>query len=59
MPHLTLDRTPARTTCTAEDRAKPSGGDVTTTTIKEKAAFDLDRFTAEVRPAMFGRRLVA
>ena len=41
---------------TAEDRAKLSGH---VTTIMEKAAFDQDRFTAEVRRAMFGRRLVA
>jgi len=41
---------------TAEDRAKLSGH---VTTIMEKATFDQDRFTAEVRRAMFGRRLVA
>jgi PAS domain S-box-containing protein len=41
---------------TAEDRAKLSGH---VTTIMEKAAFDQDRFTAEVRRAMFGRRVVA
>jgi hypothetical protein len=59
MPHLTLDPMAARTTDTAQGRAKLSGGHVPTTTIGEKAAFDLDRFAAEVRPAMFGRRLVA
>jgi hypothetical protein len=41
---------------TAEDRAKLSGY---MTTIMEKAAFDRDRFTAEVRRAMAGRHVVA
>ena len=41
---------------TAEDRAKLSGY---VTTIMEKAEFDPDRFTAEVRRAMSGRQLVA
>ena len=59
MPHLTLDPTAARSTYTADDRTRLSGGHVTTTTIKEKAARDLDRFIAEVRPTMSGRRLVA
>ena len=41
---------------TAEDRAKLSGY---VTTIMEKAEFDRDRFTAEVRRAMSGRQVVA
>jgi PAS domain S-box-containing protein len=41
---------------TAEDRAKLSGY---VTTIMDKAAFDRDRFTAEVRRAMSGRQVVA
>jgi CheY-like chemotaxis protein len=41
---------------TAEDRAKLSGH---VTTIMEKAEFDRDRFTAEVRRAMSGRQVVA
>jgi signal transduction histidine kinase/CheY-like chemotaxis protein len=41
---------------TAEDRAK-LGGQVTT--IMEKAEFNRDRFTTEVRRAIFGRRIVA
>ena len=41
---------------TAEDRAKLSGS---VTTIMEKADFDRERFTAEVRRAMSGRQLVA
>ncbi|HEV2084184.1 MAG TPA: PAS domain S-box protein, partial [Gemmatimonadales bacterium] len=41
---------------TAEDRAKLSGY---VTTIMEKAEFDGDRFTAEVRRALSGRQLVA
>jgi hypothetical protein len=41
---------------TAEDRAKLNG---CVTTIMEKAGLDRDRFTAEVRRAMSGRRLVA
>ena len=40
---------------TIEDRAKLSRY---VTTIMEKAEFDPDRFTAEVRRAMSGRRLV-
>jgi PAS domain S-box-containing protein len=40
---------------TAEDRAKLSGY---VTTIMEKAEFDSDRFTAEVRRAMSGRQLL-
>jgi CheY-like chemotaxis protein len=43
-------------TITAEDRVKLTGH---VTTIMEKAAFDGDRFIAEVRRAMSGRRLVA
>ena len=41
---------------TAEDRAKLHGN---VTTIMEKADFDRDRFMAEVRRAMSGRRLAA
>jgi Response regulator containing a CheY-like receiver domain and an HD-GYP domain len=41
---------------TAEDRAKLSGY---VTTIMEKAEFDRDRFSAEVRRAMSGRQVVA
>ncbi|MDQ3517494.1 MAG: response regulator [Gemmatimonadota bacterium] len=41
---------------TAEDRRKLNGY---VTTIMEKADFDRDRFTAEVRRAMSGRELVA
>ncbi len=41
---------------TNDDRAKLSGY---VTTIMEKAEFDTDRFTTEVRRAMSGRRLVA
>ena len=41
---------------TAEDRAKLNGY---VTAIMEKAEFDADRFTAEVRRAMSGRQLVA
>ena len=41
---------------TAEDRAKLNGY---VTAIMEKAEFDRDRFTAEVRRAMSGRQLVA
>jgi CheY-like chemotaxis protein len=41
---------------TAEDRAKLSGS---VTTIMEKADFDRERFTAEVRRAMYGRQLIA
>jgi CheY-like chemotaxis protein len=41
---------------TAEDRAKLSRY---VTTIMEKAEFDPDRFTAEVRRAMSGRDVVA
>jgi PAS domain S-box-containing protein len=41
---------------TAEDRAKLNGY---VSTIMEKAGFDSDRFTAEVRRAMSGRRLAA
>ena len=41
---------------TAEDRAKLNGY---VTAIMEKAEFDRDRFTAEVRRAMSGRRVVA
>jgi CheY-like chemotaxis protein len=40
---------------TDEDRAKLSGH---VTTIMEKAKFDTDRFTAEVRRAMSGRQVV-
>ena len=39
-------------TITAEDRARLSGY---VTTIMEKAEFDSDRFTAEIRRAMSGR----
>jgi CheY-like chemotaxis protein len=41
---------------TAEDRAKLTGH---VTTIMEKTEFDSDRFTAEIRRAMSGRRVVA
>ena len=41
---------------TAEDRSKLSGY---VTTIMEKAEFDRDRFTAEIRRAMAGRRVGA
>jgi CheY-like chemotaxis protein len=41
---------------TAEDRTKLSGH---AATIMEKAEFDPDRFTAEVRRAMSGRPVVA
>ncbi|MDQ2944153.1 MAG: response regulator [Candidatus Dormibacteraeota bacterium] len=41
---------------TAEDRAKLNGY---VATIMEKAEFDRDRFTAEVRRAMSGRHMVA
>ena len=41
---------------TAEDRAKLNGY---VTTIMEKTEFSRDRFTAEVRRAMSGRRVVA
>ena len=41
---------------TAEDRAKLNGY---VAAIMEKADFDRERFTAEVRRAMAGRRLVA
>ncbi|HEX7668725.1 MAG TPA: response regulator, partial [Polyangiaceae bacterium] len=41
---------------TAEERAKLSGY---VTTIMEKADFDVDRFAAEVRRAMSGRKLAA
>ena len=40
----------------AEDRAKLNGY---VSTIMEKAAFDADRFTAEIRRAMSGRRLAS
>jgi hypothetical protein len=41
---------------TAQDRAKLTGY---VTTIMEKTEFDSERFTAEVRRAMSGRRVVA
>jgi CheY-like chemotaxis protein len=41
---------------TVDDRAQLNGY---VTTIMEKAGFDADRFTAEVRRAMSGRRLAA
>jgi CheY-like chemotaxis protein len=41
---------------TAEDRAKLNG---VVTAIVEKASFDIERFTAEVRRAMSGRKMVA
>jgi CheY-like chemotaxis protein len=41
---------------TAEDRAKLNGS---VTTIMEKTAFSRDRFIAEVRRAMSGRKVVA
>jgi CheY-like chemotaxis protein len=41
---------------TAEDRAKLAGH---VTAIMEKTEFDSDRFTAEIRRAMSGRRVVA
>ena len=41
---------------TAEDRRKLNGF---VTAIMEKAEFDRDRFTAEVRRAMAGRQMVA
>jgi CheY-like chemotaxis protein len=41
---------------TAEDRATLHGN---VTTIMAKARFDVDRFMAEVRRALSGRRLVA
>jgi len=41
---------------TVDDRARLNGY---VTAIMEKAAFDRDRFTAEIRRAMSGRSLVA
>ena len=41
---------------TADDRKKLNGS---VTAIMEKAEFDRDRFTAEIRRAMAGRQLVA